>query len=224
MAANNWRGILEATKQLLQEHKANDITLSAVASAARVSRPTVYAYFADRDELLVALSEQIMDESFRRFDQQLGDRESDYLDLRAAIVGALARGDNKRVGELLETSKAELRQLFDIFSEDLHRQAVVVCRLASSSAVFAITQKMMQNLSKRMKEHSFVGVGVASSNLPTDDVLNYFGAAAATTMVTYLRQFADAPEELSMDGMKLRIHNIVEVTYRSVFGGISFDS
>jgi AcrR family transcriptional regulator len=53
IAEHNVRAILDAAERLLQQGEQPSI--SAVASEARVSRPTVYAHFADRGLLLQAL-------------------------------------------------------------------------------------------------------------------------------------------------------------------------
>jgi TetR/AcrR family transcriptional regulator, mexCD-oprJ operon repressor len=52
-AARNLEAILDGAQRLLQ--RGEQPTISAVASEAAVSRPTVYAHFRDRPELLEAL-------------------------------------------------------------------------------------------------------------------------------------------------------------------------
>ncbi len=49
------RAILDATDQLLDEHRFEALTVAMVASAAGISRPSVYFYFGSMEELLVAL-------------------------------------------------------------------------------------------------------------------------------------------------------------------------
>lgn len=49
------QAILDASQQLLAEKRFRDLTASAVASAAGISRPALYFYFGSMEELLVAL-------------------------------------------------------------------------------------------------------------------------------------------------------------------------
>jgi AcrR family transcriptional regulator len=56
--------ILAATRRVIAERGPGRFTMSAIAAAARVSRPTLYKWFPTRDELLEALTvyeEQLFD-------------------------------------------------------------------------------------------------------------------------------------------------------------------
>ena len=55
-AARNEQTILDATERLLQDGKPT--TIAAVATAAGLSRPTLYAHFPDRTRLLEAVVER----------------------------------------------------------------------------------------------------------------------------------------------------------------------
>ena len=56
IAEHNLEAILDATERLLR--RGEQPSISAVASEARVSRPTVYAHFPDRKQLVQALVER----------------------------------------------------------------------------------------------------------------------------------------------------------------------
>ena len=60
--------ILEATRRVIAERGPGKFTMSAIAAAAGVSRPTLYRWFPTKDALLEALSayeEQLFDARLR---------------------------------------------------------------------------------------------------------------------------------------------------------------
>ena len=61
------RAILEATRQVITQRGPDNFRLTAVATVAGVSRPTLYKYFPTKDDLLSALTEYEKE----RFDRHL---------------------------------------------------------------------------------------------------------------------------------------------------------
>jgi TetR/AcrR family transcriptional regulator, repressor for uid operon len=59
--------ILDATLVTLSQHGADKLSISEVSSVAGVSRPTLYRYYATKEELLLALARHEQ----RRFDEGL---------------------------------------------------------------------------------------------------------------------------------------------------------
>ena len=72
VAGQNLEAILDATERLLQ--RGEQPSMSAVASEARVSRPTVYAHFPDRPLLLQALVERTVKHAMSAIDAAEPDR------------------------------------------------------------------------------------------------------------------------------------------------------
>jgi len=72
IAEHNVQAILDATERLLQ--RGQQPSISAVASEAAVSRPTVYAHFPDRPLLLQALVERTVKHAMSAIDAAEPDR------------------------------------------------------------------------------------------------------------------------------------------------------
>ena len=71
IAERNVEAILDAAEELVTRHQ--EPTISAVASAAGVSRPTVYAHFPDRRQLL----EAVVERTVRRATAAIGSADPD---------------------------------------------------------------------------------------------------------------------------------------------------
>ena len=72
IAEHNLEAILDATERLLE--RAEPPSISAVASEAGVSRPTVYAHFPDRSELVQALVERTVNQAMSAIETAEPDR------------------------------------------------------------------------------------------------------------------------------------------------------
>lgn len=65
-ARRNVRSILEASARVLAEDPA--ASMQAIADAARVSRPTIYRHFSNREELIEAIRQEAMTQVRERID------------------------------------------------------------------------------------------------------------------------------------------------------------
>lgn len=100
--------ILEATAQLLSEVGYAKTTTNRIAERAGVSIGSLYEYFPNKDALLVALMEQVLDESF------------------AAFAGTVER---MRVAPL----PAAARTIIDVLIESKRTRAPLIRALATSA-------------------------------------------------------------------------------------------
>ena len=72
--------IMDATRKLVSERSVADISLTEIAEAAGVSRPTIYNQFKDTPSLVAATSEQMMRRLFKEINEQLShDDNEEYL-------------------------------------------------------------------------------------------------------------------------------------------------
>ena len=74
--------ILSATRRVIAERGPEKFTMSAIAAAAGVSRPTLYRWFPTKDELLEALT---------AYEEELFDAAPPGRDRRAAHPGPAPR-------------------------------------------------------------------------------------------------------------------------------------
>ena len=84
-AARNEQTILDAATELLEEGK--PVAMAAVAAAAGLSRPTVYAHFRDRDVLLEAVVERAVLTARVAIDQSQPE-QGDALEALARMAAA----------------------------------------------------------------------------------------------------------------------------------------
>jgi AcrR family transcriptional regulator len=85
-AARTRDRILDATLVVLARHGVRKLSMSDVSDAAGVSRPTLYRYYATKDDLLRALAEHEQ----RRFDQGLAVALTRRRAARDRLAAALA--------------------------------------------------------------------------------------------------------------------------------------
>ena len=52
--------ILEAARELILKHGLRKTSMEAIARAAGIAKPTLYAYFSDKDAVFVALADQMI--------------------------------------------------------------------------------------------------------------------------------------------------------------------
>jgi AcrR family transcriptional regulator len=97
------REILEAAERLLRQRRFRDVTVDDVMAATSQSRTAFYRFFADREDLLVRLIEQIGDELYRISDgwlsgtgdplaeaRQALERMADVYEEHGRLLGAIA--------------------------------------------------------------------------------------------------------------------------------------
>ena len=77
---------MDATRKLVSERSVADISLTEIAEAAGVSRPTIYNQFKDTPSLVAATSEQMMRRLFKEINEQLShDDNEEYLHKMMAV-------------------------------------------------------------------------------------------------------------------------------------------
>jgi AcrR family transcriptional regulator len=111
IAEHNLQAILDAAERLLQDGKQPSI--SAVASDAGVSRPTVYAHFPDRRLLLQALVERTVNHAMSAIEAAEPDRGPAADALRRLIASSwqqLAGHDEMARAAARELSADAMRQ------------------------------------------------------------------------------------------------------------------
>ena len=92
-ALRNDERILEAAKQLLEQSPS--ATLSDIASAAGVSRSTLYRRFADRDQLIAKLDARPEDGAVRRAEGGEGILPAGHLGRQSACQSAFIDGERQ---------------------------------------------------------------------------------------------------------------------------------
>lgn len=90
--------ILEATAQLLVEDGMARLSTNRIAKRAGVSVGTLYQYFPDKNAIVVAVGEQVLDRQFQQFQVELFERLEAGADLEAS-VRTVVKGilDHKRI-------------------------------------------------------------------------------------------------------------------------------
>jgi AcrR family transcriptional regulator len=88
--ARSDQAILEATRQLLDEHGVRGLTIEGVAERSGVAKTTIYRRFRDRDELALAVLIE-MSEGFRA-PADLGDTRKELLAFVKEATQVIIRG------------------------------------------------------------------------------------------------------------------------------------
>jgi TetR/AcrR family transcriptional regulator, mexCD-oprJ operon repressor len=111
VAERNLEAILDAAERLLARREAPSI--SAVAAEAGVSRPTVYAHFPDRRQLLEALVERTVGrvmEAVRTAEPERGPADEAARRLITASWGHLARHQDMAAASAADLSPDAMRR------------------------------------------------------------------------------------------------------------------
>lgn len=103
-AAVNRDLILEATVSLLRRGVSfAEISVSAIAAEASVSRPTFYAYFSDKRDLMLALGDRFERRTHVAADAWLELRDDDLFATLRGVLNAF-RGDHSTLRAIVEAS------------------------------------------------------------------------------------------------------------------------
>lgn len=112
------RRLVEAAERLFSTVGYRAVTVAAIAAEAGVAKATVYAYFADKDEIFRAVAELLAASLVSAVEQGLAGEGS----TAARIVAALRAKDSliytlitasSHAGELLEARDRLVRELFE---------------------------------------------------------------------------------------------------------------
>lgn len=123
---------LDVTAQLVLQHGTEAVTMEAVAAAAGVSKGLGYAYFSNRNELLLTLLNRELGELQRRSEEQIREADDfegrvrgsirawfDVMSERGALIGTLMQAHSIR-GPLAERRRRynqELQELYGALAE-----------------------------------------------------------------------------------------------------------
>lgn len=78
--------LIKATRNVVSEKAVGDISLTEIAEAAQVSRPTVYKQFKDTSSLVAEATIQLMEEIFSRIDEILASDDHEGIDYLARLI------------------------------------------------------------------------------------------------------------------------------------------
>lgn len=73
------KALLNAARELVAEHPVSELSITEVAAAAGISRPTFYQHFADVSALVAAACNEQMQEIFEGIDRDLQGTDLEYL-------------------------------------------------------------------------------------------------------------------------------------------------
>lgn len=126
--------LIDAVIELASKRPVKDISLTEVAEAAQVSRPTVYKIFQDVPSLAAAAAKSYLDEVFARIDEQVEFRNTrEYLD-----------------------------QLMEIFVSMIYEHVAFVRNAMYGPSSGEIAFYAIDMIDARMRDH-FVGQRIAAS-------------------------------------------------------------
>lgn len=118
---------LDVTAQLVLRHGAESVTMESVAAAAGVSKGLGYAYFPNRNELLLALLNRELGELQRRVGEEIGKASDfegrirgtirawfDVMTDRGALIGTLMQAQAIR-GPLAERRRKYNQEMHEFY-------------------------------------------------------------------------------------------------------------
>lgn len=132
------QAILDATEGLLQDRSLDAVGVADILAAAGVSRATFYFYFANKDDVLTALLDNVMGPLVSGFVAIISDEavRHDPVALRAAVAQWLALPDAHRVvaRSAVESwpTRPELRRNYLLGHEAMH--AAIVAAIEADRA------------------------------------------------------------------------------------------
>ncbi|MEI3376878.1 MAG: TetR/AcrR family transcriptional regulator [Coriobacteriales bacterium] len=174
--------LLAATRKLVGERPASEISLTEIAEEAGVSRPTVYNQFSDTPTLVAATAEQLMRSIFNAIDAELP----------------------------VEDNEEYLARLMEMFVNAVYEERAFSRNAMYGPSSTAITASVVELLSNRMGE-GFVGNRLRASGEDIDDRLDAISGGVIWMLTRWLdsdfkdenapakmaRRFSDTILELS---------------------------
>lgn len=128
--------LVEAAERLFSRHGLRAVTMAAIAAEAGLAKATVYAYFADKEEVFRAVAQALATSLVAAVEQGLAIQGSTAVRIAAALrakdtlIYELVTG-SPHAGELLEARDRLVRELF----EDTDRQILKRITAALSDGV-----------------------------------------------------------------------------------------
>jgi AcrR family transcriptional regulator len=175
--ADRRRQLLTLAEQLVSDHGVAALTMERLAELAGISKPVVYAHFANRDHVLIALLEghwTSIDERVARrmtratdFESRLRIATAAYFDViseRGPLV-ALVLGETG-LGPAAEAARDERRrQITALWSADVQAtfgipraQADAACTLLRASLEQAVRHHFHRRTRRRLLEETYVTI------------------------------------------------------------------
>ncbi|THV21723.1 TetR/AcrR family transcriptional regulator [Glycomyces paridis] len=122
LKAKSRKAILDAAASLMEERRSTDFSVDELAAAADVSRRTVFNHFGSLEDVVTAVSGEMLGEVVDRMTAQAADAAREAETVLGDLVATAA------AGQLVPT----VVDLFDILGGDLadpsHREAVLMQR------------------------------------------------------------------------------------------------
>ena len=184
---------LDVTADLVVERGVESVTMEAVAAAAGVSKGLGYAYFSNRNELLLALLNRELGELQRRSTEEIkaaSDFEGriraalkvwfDVMSEKGALIGTLLQSQAIQ-GPLAERRKSYNQEMQDFYGRIAEKEFGIPRRKAVAAAAIllagmsGIIERWRNGDSRRLLEETYVDVvmgalrGMGASPSSADD-------------------------------------------------------
>jgi AcrR family transcriptional regulator len=167
---------LDVTAQLVAEQGVETVTMESVAAAAGVSKGLGYAYFSNRNELLLALLNRELGELQRRSSEEVRlaqDFEGrirasvrawfDVMAERGALIGTLLQAQAIR-GPLAERRRSYNQEMHEFYGRLAEKEFGIPKRKAVAAAAIllagmtGIIERWRNGDSRRLLEETYVDV------------------------------------------------------------------
>ena len=167
---------LDVTAELVTERGVESVTMEAVAAAAGVSKGLGYAYFSNRNELLLSLLNRELGELQRRYTEEIA-REHDFegriragvrawFDVMAekgALIGTLlqAQAIQGPLADRRRSYNQELHELYGRLAEKefgIPRKKAVAAAAILLAGMSGIIERWRNGDSRRLLEETYVDV------------------------------------------------------------------
>lgn len=184
---------LDVTAELVISRGVESVTMEAVAAAAGVSKGLGYAYFSNRNELLLSLLNRELGELQRRSTEEIraaSDFEGriragvhawfDVMSEKGALIGTLLQ-TQAIAGPLAERRRSYNQEMQDFYGRlaekefGIPRRKSVVAAAILLAGMSGIIERWRNGDSRRLLEETYVDVVLGSLRSMSSDV----GAASA---------------------------------------------